>query len=104
MSYDCTLYPSRAAAGRCPRCGGTVDDKKFKLCSACREYQRKFYRKTVEKQTPEEHKKFNARCGEAMKRLYARRRQQGLCTVCGDVSPVHWLCEVCYAKRKERER
>ena len=103
MPYDRNLYPSRAAAGRCPRCGGTFDDKKYKICSLCRAYQRQYYRKTVEKQTPEEHAEFNARHGEAMKRLYARRRQQGLCTVCGAVSPTHWLCEVCYEKKKERD-
>lgn len=35
MPYDRKLYAARAAAGLCTRCGGVVDDKKFKLCSGC---------------------------------------------------------------------
>lgn len=103
MPYDRKLYPSRAAAGCCPRCGGVVDDKKFKICSLCRAYQRQYYRKSMEKQTPEERAAYNARHCEATNRLYARRRQQGLCITCGAVSPVHWQCEVCYQKRRARE-
>lgn len=30
------LWDKRSAAGLCPKCGGEIDDKKYKQCSACR--------------------------------------------------------------------
>lgn len=94
------LYHARKAAGRCTYCGGKRDDKKYNLCNKCRAYHRERYRKTVEKQTPEQHKAFNEMHYASANARNAKFRQQGLCVRCGAVSPAHWLCEVCYAKKK----
>lgn len=98
------LYQSREALGLCPLCGKSREDEKYKLCESCRRYHRGYYKAMIEKQTPEEHREFNARKGKTQRARAYKRRAQGLCVQCGAVSPVHWLCETCYTNRKEKER
>ncbi len=103
MPYGPRLYAARAAAGRCPRCGGVVDDKTFKLCSRCRKWMRANTRAHYAAMTEEQRAAHRERCNANAKRLYNDRRQQGLCAWCGVVKTNHWLCDDCAARRKMRE-
>ena len=97
------VYRKRKAMGLCPVCGGERDDKHRSLCNNCLIYRRENYAKRCETQTPEEKKRVRLQKAQTQYARNQKLRQQGLCVRCGAVSPLHWLCEVCYAKRKEWE-
>lgn len=96
------IYQNRKAAGLCPFCGGKRENPRKSLCEKCLAYHRAYYRSRRERMTKDEKQQENARKLVSTKRLKASRRAQGLCVQCGAPSPVHWLCEVCYDKKKER--
>ena len=97
-----TRYKRLKDAGLCPLCGGARDGKTV-CCSKCLAYQREYYKKYSAQQTAEERDYANNKKRERTNARNASRRQQGLCIRCGAVSPVHWLCSVCYKKNKERK-
>ena len=100
MAHRATeLYRKRKAAGLCPMCGCERDNSKRAICSKCLAYQRNYYTTRRENQTPEQRDAENERKRIVTYASKIKRRQQGLCVSCGAVSPIHWLCEVCYDRR-----
>lgn len=95
-------YKRLKDAGLCPCCGGKRDGKTV-CCSMCLAFRKEYYRKHSAEQTPEERAYANKKKREHTNARNAFRRQQGLCIRCGAVSPIHWLCSVCYAKKKEKD-
>lgn len=92
-------YAELKKKGLCPMCGGKREDKAYVLCVMCRKYGRASYYRKLSKMSPEELSETYEHRRETVKKLKASRRAQGLCVQCGAVSPIHWLCEVCYDKR-----
>lgn len=80
----------RIGAGVCSRCGGPLDDSRWKTCQKCRDYNNKF--------KPMEH--------EQAKKVRERRKDEGKCVVCGIrwAEPGRTLCEKCNAKHKQYQQ
>lgn len=99
------LRGGRRALGLCPRCGGEVDDKRKKTCSACREKAREYQRA----QTAEWKKAHRERVQEYGMRRYRERRDSGICTYCGKAPAREGktMCQSCadlvYMHYKRRE-
>lgn len=47
--YQIRLTEQRKADGVCLRCGGIIEDKRFKQCDKCREYDRDYKRLSSER-------------------------------------------------------
>lgn len=92
------LYYRRKSAGLCPECGAEIDDKKFKLCSGCRKIARFLYKIKKSSQTQEDREAFNKKRREY---LWAKH-EQGICIDCGAPSPIHWRCDACNKRLREK--
>ena len=121
----------RIAAGICPRCGKSCDQKNRTLCFSCSENQKEEYRNRRTlighrycvdcgelSETPQSlrcavHRKERLRQNmlSTQRALYADRRSRGVCTRCGAADPVGMRCDSCaikshgyYIRRRDDKR
>jgi hypothetical protein len=103
-SANTRLYRKRRAAGLCPLCGKKRDEAGKTTCSICREKRNARVRANREKKTPEEAFQDKVQHARNQRKYNYLRRLQGLCVVCGAVSPIHWFCEVCHDKYRAKKK
>lgn len=98
-----TTYQLRKMRGVCTYCGGERDDKKYSLCSNCRQYHRDAYHKLKERMTPAEYRAYISKRAETSNARMKRLRSEGKCIRCMGPSPDKWVCDACRQKMKEQE-
>lgn len=91
-------YHKRLEAGLCPKCGGDREDKRFKTCEICRKIDRVVQRVKLMRRTPEQREEYNKKRREALQ----AKHEQGICIDCGAPSPVHWRCDACNKRLREK--
>lgn len=91
-------------AGICTSCGSEEAEPNKTMCFECLEKRRINSRRYREKMTLEERKEAKRKKSEAAKILYAKRKKEGTCVICGKRKSVKWaLCLDCYVKRERKK-
>lgn len=86
----------------CVNCKSESAEPGQTLCWECREKSRERNRKQMEGKTEEEKEKIYKRNRERSRKIYADRKQKGICVKCGKRNSVHrkTLCVDCLIKKR----
>ena len=97
--------------GICVLCGQKDAQKGYTRCLECRFKEREYARKSREKLTDEQKAEYNDKKRKAQSNLYQRRKEQGICVMCGKAKADRGVrCSVCqnivnrHKKEKSREQ